>query len=54
LGSTPATQRYKACPEATIAHGAIGSKEGRVAQAVEARLRQGRLVSGLDVNLPVY
>jgi len=47
LGSTPATQRYKVCPEATIPHGAIGSQEG-------GWLGQGRQVSALDVNLPVY
>jgi len=57
LGSTPATQRYKVCPETTIPHGAIGSQEG-------GRIGQGRLGSGpaqagqaglrLDVNLPVY
>jgi len=28
LGSTPAMQRYKVCPEATIPHRAIGSQEG--------------------------
>ena len=27
LGTTPATQRYKLCPEATILHGAIGFQE---------------------------
>jgi len=36
LGSTPATQRYKVCPEVPMAYGAIGSQEG-------GWLRWGRL-----------
>jgi len=49
LHSTPATQRYKVCLEATIPHGAIAGGLGR-----GGRAWAGRPVSGLDVNLPVY
>jgi len=47
LGSTPATQRYKVCPETTIPHGGIGFQEG-------GWLKHGRPGLGLDVNFPVY
>jgi len=39
LGSTPATLRYKVCPDVLMVYGAIGSQEG-------GWLRWGRLGSG--------